>query len=90
MQGASGGNQFVFQSSSASISNMIAAAHHQEGNLQTETTDNGTDGGGDNLTQAMLMMGDQGSHMMFNGGEGIFEMSSMNNSRIPGKISKIK
>jgi hypothetical protein len=48
MQGASGGNQFVFQSSSASISNMIAAAHHQEGNLQTETTDNGTDGGGDN------------------------------------------
>jgi hypothetical protein len=39
----------------------------------------------------MLMMGDQGSHLMFNGGaEGIFEMSSMNNSRIPGKISKIK
>ena len=92
MQGTSGGNQFVFQSSSASISNMIAAAHHQEGctNLQTETTDNGTDGGDNNLTQAMLMMGDQGSHMMFNGGEGIFEMSSMNNSRIPGKISKIK
>jgi hypothetical protein len=28
MQAASNSNQFVFQSSSASISNMIAAAHH--------------------------------------------------------------
>jgi hypothetical protein len=91
MQGAS--NQFVFQSSSASISNMIAAAHHKEGgtNLPTETTDNGTDCD-NNLTQAMMMMaGDQGSHLMYNG-EGMFEMSSVNNnnSRIPGKISKIK
>jgi len=58
MQGPSNSNQFVFQSSSASISNMIAAAHHQEGgiNLPTETTDNGTDGGDTNLTQAMMMM----------------------------------
>jgi hypothetical protein len=91
MHGASNSNQFVFQSSSASISNMIAAAHHQEAgtNLPTETTDNGTDGGDNNLTQAMMMMGDQGSHLMYNA-EGMFEMSSMNNSRIPGKISKIK
>jgi len=91
MHGASNSNQFVFQSSSASISNMIAAAHHQEGgtNLPTETTDNGTDGGDNNLTQAMMMMGDQGSHLMYNA-EGMFEMSSINNSRIPGKISKIK
>lgn len=86
MHGASSGsNQFVFQSSSASISNMIAVAH-QDANLPTEMSENTAD---NNLTQAMMMMGDQ---MMFNGSDGMFDVSSsvMNNSRIPGKISKLK
>ncbi len=64
--GSSESNQFVFQSSSASISNMIAVAH-QDANLPTEMSENATSA--NNLTQAMMMMGGE---QMFNGGDGMF------------------
>lgn len=71
---------------------MIAVAHGQDAaNLPTEMSENNNNVE-NNLSHAMMMMGGgDHQHMMFNaGGEGIFDMSSLNNSRIPGKISKLK
>ena len=65
---------------------MIAVAH-QDANLPTEMSENMDSNTG--LTQAMMMMAEQ-SHLLLNS-DGMFDMShSASNSRIPGKISKLK